>query len=274
MRIIDITDKYQEYILRGNDSAAYEESYPALFEHYCHYWGKRVPFTAPISEAEMVRNRALLNAGLGRIEACFARAWFDIAEMPVALFVGQDVSNGHAFEDHGEFVVWLPIETYTSHEKVDVFVTHEIIHALHYQAAPEFYFRTRSELYCLSRRLITEGIATFLTAAVLGIDDEAALWADYLDDHHRREWMAQCRNNRVGLARFMIDRFNDSDPETDIFRTADAGDIFRFRGGYYVGLEVIRAVAAEHGLTMKQLLSLRRPHLEELALNKLREMAG
>ena len=274
MKVIDITDKYKEYILRGHDSAAYENSYPALFEHYCHYWGKRAPFTAIISGAEVDRNRNLLTGGLSRIEARFARAGFEMAKRPVALFVGQDVSNGHAFEDDGTFVVWLPVETYTSPIKVVVFVTHEIVHAFHYQAVPEFYFHTRSEQHRLSRRLITEGMATYATAAVLGIDDEAALWADYLNEHRRREWMAQCRNNRVRLARFMIDRFNDNDPKNDIFRAADAGDIFRFRAGYYVGLEVMRAVVAEHGLTMMQVLSLHRRHLEEFVLSKLREMAG
>lgn len=274
MKILDLCQAYADCILGGNDLSAYENSYPALFDHYFHYWAKRDAVAASLSREEALRRRDMVAAGLGRLEIRFAQAGFDLADLTVVLFVGRNTSNGHAFKDQNRFIVWLPVETYTTPLLVDVFVTHEIIHALHYAAEPRFYFENRKERHSVSRQLITEGVATWLTAAILEVDAATALWADHLDPMRRGDWMRQCQNRRAELARFVIDNYYSDDPGIELFVIADTDDIFRFRAGYFIGYEVIRAVANQLESTPHALLSQPRPEFEDAVLRTLHEMAA
>ncbi|MDD4051387.1 MAG: DUF2268 domain-containing putative Zn-dependent protease [candidate division Zixibacteria bacterium] len=273
MKIIDLSDDYVECILGRQDLSAYENSCPALFNHYFKYWAKRAFFRASLNREEVLYKRDLVTAGLDRIEIRFAQAGFDIADLTVVLFVGTHTSNGHAFKDHDEFIVWLPVETYTTPLLVDVFVAHEIIHALHYAAEQRFYFEDAVEKQSVCRQLITEGVATYLTAVVLGVDEATALWADHLDQPRLADWMQQCQDRRADLARFLVEHYHSSDPEIGIFVVDDPDNIFHFRAGYYIGLEVVKSILDEHNLTPPRLLSLPRSTFGDAVLRKLQEMA-
>jgi len=272
MKTIDLTNDYLECVLGHDDLSAYENSYPALFDHYFTFWATRDSFQAAPNRGEVRCRRDLVIAGLDRLAARFENAGFDIADLTIVLFVGTHRSNGHAFKDHDEFIVWLPVETYTTPLLVDVFAAHEIIHGLHYAAEPRFYFQNADEKQFVSRQLITEGVATYVTAAVLGVDGPTALWADHLDPSTLADWMRRCRNRRAELARFLIEQYHSSDPEIVIFVMDDPGDIFRFRAGYFIGMEMIKSVVDEYELTLSRLLSLPRPNFEEAVLRKLHDL--
>jgi uncharacterized protein YjaZ len=274
MKIIDLSCAYVDCILGGDDLSTYEKSYPALFDHYFKYWANRTLFKASLNGEDVFRRRDLVTAGLGRLAVPFEKAGFGLADLTVVLFVGQDTSNGHAFKDNDGFIVWLPVETYTTPLLVDVFVAHEIIHALHYGATPRFYFENAMEKNSISRQLITEGVATHVTAELLGVDEATALWADHLAQSQLADWMRQCQDHRAELARFLIENYNSTDPKIEVFVIADADDIFRHRAGYFVGAEVIRAIADESESTLPELLAKPRPEFEAAVLRKLEEMAA
>jgi len=177
------------------------------------------------------------------------------------LFVGVDTSNGHAYRQGDRFRVWLPIESYRTEKLIDVFITHEMLHALHYEASPTFYFADTREKDNLGRQLMTEGIATCLTQRLLGTDDLTALWADFLPRDRGQEWLRECEARSPELVGLLRRNFDLSSDAISMFHAADPLDIRRYRAGYYVGLRLIEELMTEKRLTAGQLLQLERSAL-------------
>lgn len=170
MQIIDLTDKYCKYILKENSLKKYRLSYPVLFRHYFKYWANQKYWNKTLKTPKDVeKNKRLILSRLPYIIKRLSKHSLSVADIAVVLFVGQNTSNGHSFCEKGKWFVWIPIEAYTTKLQVDVFVTHEIIHAIHYSKQKEFYFSNIKEKSQLSRELITEGLATWVTKKVLNI---------------------------------------------------------------------------------------------------------
>lgn len=181
----------------------------------------------------------------------------------MSLFVGQNCSNGHAFKENGRFNVWLPVEAYESKEDIDTFVIHEIVHAFHYSANPKFYFKTKEEKMNVGRQLITEGIATYLTSKILKVSDKKALWADLLDQKELRDWFSACEDKRRELFDHVLNNFSLSKEDIQIFWANDPSDIYKYRAGYFVGLEVIKEFVRKEKVSDIDIINIKRDILEE-----------
>ncbi|MCP4580488.1 MAG: hypothetical protein GY839_02640 [candidate division Zixibacteria bacterium] len=264
MKIIDLTDYYTEYLANNGDLGTYEKSYPALFNHYFKYWADRIKPVAKISKAEISNRVKLITDSLNYLELKFNMAGFDIANLKIVLFVGVNKTNGHAFKDGDEYIVWLPIETYFSRQLCDVFISHEIGHALHYMSSEDFYFNDLSEKLTVSRQLVTEGLATFLSMKILNIGEGEALWADYLSREDKERWLSQCLLERKTLNKFVLDNFNKNDSRIGLFYANDPDNIYYFRAGYYVGLKLIEEVSAATKIGLSELLEMPRLTLDKL----------
>ncbi len=271
--LIDLTPQYLQSRLhqRGED---YFAAYPALFQHYYQHWA--APNDLASLPAEVVREKvALLKSRLPAIQEAFSQHGF-AETIPVVLFVGANTTNGHAFWDASRqaFVVSLPIEAYATPLQVDIFVTHEVIHALHYTRRPEFYFHDPSTQHLIGRQIITEGLATWGTLTLTGSDDLTALWADYVPRAFAQRWDAQCQARKQEMAQRILKAWNERQEGNDWFAMWDPEDVTRYRGGYYIGLQAIRKVHQEHALDLQALLSLARARFEELTLAALQEIAA
>jgi len=273
VELLDLTSEYPHYATRKSEKD-YFESYPALFQHYYRYWA--VPGDLVRLTEHAVKEKAgLIKSRLPSLEQKFTRKGFTDT-VRVVLFVGADTTNGHAFWDGNrqDFVTWLPVEAYATPLQVDVFVTHEIIHALHYTRSPDFYFRNERAKYLVGRQVITEGIATWGTKFITGQDDVRALWADYVSPSFAEQWYKQCRAESQVMAQRILDQWNESREENEWFSMWDKEDVTRYRGGYYVGLRVIEKACGEQALDLHSLLALGKQEAETLVLRILREMAG
>jgi uncharacterized protein YjaZ len=153
----------------------------------------------------------------------------------------------------------------------DIFLTHEIAHALHYALTPAFYFETVEEKDRISRTLITEGLATYLTCAALGQSEGDSLWGGYLPQEKLVRWMDACERHYPAMCAFLARNLDCSPSEHGLFCLYDteAMDVFCSRGGYFVGLRVIQAIAHGRGLTVADLLLLDRQAFEGLVRERL-----
>lgn len=270
MTILDLTEEYIALWAQGRSYDEYEKLYPSLFEHYFTYWCPRErEEPALIDEAIRERTKRVLR-WVKETKQAFEKQGLDVSDFAVALFVGKHTSNGHAFLDGDRWVVWLPVETYTSDSLARVFITHEIAHALHYRMSPDFYFHDPEAKNHFGRQLITEGVATYVTAEVLGISDVEALWGDYLSPNQAEAWLSKCRNREGELRDLCRNRFSDSVPDCEIFIANDPDDVLKFRAGYFAGLEVVRGVARNEESGLSDLLRLDRTLFERLALAEFR----
>ena len=272
IELLDITPKYLQYATQQREQA-YFATYPELFRHYYQYWA--VPGDLIRLPENVVQEKALLiKSRLPILEQGFTREGFSDG-VRVVLFVGSNTTNGHAFweEKAQSFVVWLPVEAYASALQVDVFVTHEVIHALHYARRPEFYFQNGKARHLVGRQVITEGVATWGTRVIMKYDDVTVLWADYVSSSFAKQWYEQCHVQLLDMAQRILNEWDESREENEWFSLWDERDVAHYRGGYYVGLQAIKKIYEEQALDLNTLLSLEKRGLEMLIMRMLREMS-
>lgn len=272
MRIVDLTEEFIEHVLHNHDPEGYEAVFPDLFAHYFAFWTRRQTYSPELTEQYVRQQAALIKESLLSFADRFAESGVALDDLEVVLFVGCMGSSGHAFKKDNSFVVWIPIERYPSKLTVEVFVPHEIAHALHYQNTPVFYFNTAEEKHRVSRQIITEGVATFVSMAVMNFDAKTALWADYLSKEQVDLWFQECLRQEELMNRYVLDNFHEQNVDLFTLREGDdVGNVLHFRGGYYVGLRLVERIVQARRLATSDIFSLSREEFEYIALERLRK---
>jgi len=259
MKVLDLKNEYDEY-LSHRSLEQYEEAYPALFEHYFSFWGNRDTFTTTLNKDEVSERVRLIKELLPDIEKSLEDNNLNSENLKLVLFVGQGCTNGHAFLDDDLFVVWIPVELYTTKIQVKSFLTHEIIHALHYGKNEDYYFRNKIEKSNPFRQLVTEGVATYVSKVIMNLSEEEALWADFLSDGEVKDWIDLCEKNKKEISKRVI--HNEKTVTENIFEANDPKNIFNFRSGYYLALRVMESLAKARGLAVKELLYMSKKELD------------
>lgn len=267
MRLVDLIPGYLKYIVEDDNYVRYQNMYPRLFEHYYQFWAKRKIHQSVLKKNEIIKKRNLIVSAIKKVVPVLNKFDPQVKDVPVTLFIGEGISNGHAFLDENEFVVWIPIEKYNTMEEARVFVTHEIIHAIHYSKNKDFYFDTIEKKNKISRLLFTEGIATYLSREILKLTDKHALWADFLKKKQLDNWINQCEANLLELKKYILQKFNSSDPSIKLFKCEDPNDILTFRSGYFVALKFVDYLVQCYSLTSTELLLLSKLDMEKLAID-------
>jgi uncharacterized protein YjaZ len=265
MVIKDITDSYIEHILKEDNLEEYEKEFPELFQYYFTFWAQRDYWHKELNKKQVSERKNLILSQLPIIEKKLIEHGFDTKSIRVILMVGQGTTNGHAFKYQNEFAIFLPIEEYETIEQVDIFVTHEILHALHYSAQPDFYFKTQEEKDSVFRQLATEGLATYLAKEVLGISNGKALWADYLSDDELSKWIKSCENEKQNLFKETRALIKEKSTKPDLFYANDANDIRKYRAGYFIGLEIAKEIARKNNFSVHDLLQIEKGRFEKMA---------
>ncbi|MEW5797003.1 MAG: hypothetical protein AB1772_11665, partial [Candidatus Zixiibacteriota bacterium] len=267
--VIDLVEDFISLCLQQNDTPVYEARYPSFFEHYYRFWCSRDRPRVD-SDARELRLRAARVRRAIDLCASRLRRW-DLSPqgLTVILFVGRNTSNGHAFLNGDKWVVWIPVETYSTDLLAKVFVTHEVVHALHYRGSPGFYFNDKQEKERLSRQLITEGVATFLTTVILDCSDQEALWGDFLTQHQYDTWPIECRKRALEFAKSCYEHFSESSYDSSFFRILDPKKIVADRCAYLLGLDIVRDVSRKENIAPLELLKLGREDFECRVLREL-----
>lgn len=255
MKIVDLTESYQKYYLDKKNLTSYLKTYPTLFDHYFNYWAKKEKFY-PFLNSQAIRLRLkYLYAALPQVEQKIEN-FLDLSlkDLKIIFFVGLNKTNGHAFEENKrKFTVWIPIESYTSRMRAEVFLTHEIIHALHYSLAPQFYFHNKKEMGRVGNCLITEGVAIFLTVKILRIDIKKALFADYLSTGEADFLMTDFKKHQKEILIYIAENFNKNDSK-GLFFAKDARSIWLYQGGYLAGYKIIMKISQKYKISPQQIL--------------------
>lgn len=249
------------------------ETFSNFRDHYAEFWSSEKN-SGTISGEEGQGDRDRLRNAIEHANRILSEAGFDTSEITALLFTGSGGANGHAYLQNGACAAWFDVECFGSERSARVFAMHELIHALHYRASPEFWFHSVEEQSLMWRQLITEGIATYATSWLLDISDAEALWADALPDGVRERWMAQCIEREGDLFRHASENFSRSMPNSHFFSTGDSSELFGFRQGYYVGLQLIREIVERNGLSLPELIAYPANELRALARETIQERAS
>lgn len=266
MKRINLIESYIKYILKNNDVKKYQNSSKYLFYHYLKYWAPRKTFYFVLSEKE-IKKRVKMALGItARIENNFNTFNVNLDKIDIIFFVGKNTSNGHSFLWKNRAIVWIPLETYKNKLQLEIFITHEIIHAIHYLKNKDFYFSNEKQKNSISRQLITEGIATFLTSAIMGVDDRKSLWADYITKNDYKKWINNCNKFRKNISKLAIKNFNSNTDNIGIFYFKTLNDIYNNRSGYFLGLEIIKWFCAKNNINFLKIIKVPKRILEKEAL--------
>ena len=206
----------------------------AFEEHLRQYWGG-------IHESVAFHTISVIDAYKCIHEVATTFSIHGIEDSKVLLMVLDDViqPNGHAFLFDGLAIAYYAIKAGYSLEYHRVFSTHEIIHAIHYQLSPTCYFNTIERHRHTGRQLLTEGIATTLSAQILNISMEKALWADIWPKNEIESWIRTCADSREDLFANALLSFNKASPLGMFDYVIDAEPIIS-RSGYWIGANFIQ----------------------------------
>ncbi|MBU0530983.1 MAG: DUF2268 domain-containing putative Zn-dependent protease [Candidatus Uhrbacteria bacterium] len=267
MEVKNLVRQYVDCVSANGDINDYLQTFSSLFEHYFSFWSvKNLPFSDNIDELIDAQN--LILKRLPYIEQQM-RAHSILAEdLRIVLFVGQNTTNGHAAFLDGDWWVWIPVESYISNIRVEAFLTHEIIHGIHYALHPDCYFNNSEQKYLLSRQILTEGLATYCTSQVMNLNQRQVLWADYISDQEYQSWLDQYEKNKSEIFSFVQKEWDHQNRA--LFEANDPNDILQFRAGYLAGLEIIESVAKQIG-SVRDLLEIDYGILEKMALEVIKE---
>lgn len=269
MKIVDLIPDYLAAVNKG-DCDSYTARMPELFDHYFSYWSPANPHIAAYPADTIKTGRRLILDGLEAVAPKLDDLGLDVSGLELVLMVGNGASNGHAVKLGGTFCVWLPAEAYQTRLRAEVFVAHELVHALHYTACPDAWFHTQAAKNDLIRQTATEGVATFISMTALGIDAGAALWADYLEESHLQDWLQACSTQEAGMTMMLLNAAAGiHGSSNDLFGMSRSGDPAFFRGGYYLGLRCISALVARFGWTSLELIQIPFHLLKERAISQL-----
>jgi len=269
MKLLDLTGLYCRTVAINGAWRDYEEQCPELFRHYFRFWAKRSYPDVKIPVNMLLSRSARITRRLPQLLRKFNEKGFDTSDLCIVLFVGKNCTNGHAFRGESGWVVWIPVESYATDLLIDVFVTHEIAHALHYESSSKFYFTSKPEHRDFARLLLTEGIATYLTTVILGCTDDVALWGDFLTAKQISNWRVNCERSWSLINDIAVRKFRSNAP-TELFQANDSKDVFKFRAGYLLGLELVKEVSSVENIAPNELVALSRKRFERLALNYLK----
>jgi hypothetical protein len=238
-----------------------------FLEHYFQYWADARNPLWETTELLEVR-RAQLQTHIDFCNDVLCQAGIIDSPITSLLFIGNGGANGHAWHNGLHFVAWFAIEALESEAQMRVFAMHELLHAVHYQRSPDFYFGSRDEKELVWRQLLTEGIATYLTMRLLHISEGEALWADYLQPQAIASWIASCERERYKLLHYMLEHLDSTD-SNELFLAGDATDVWSYRAGYYCGLKLINAIVTRLNLSDVELLNMPADRLRNVAYQEL-----
>jgi hypothetical protein len=274
MKIVDLTPDYLKSLAGKASFEEYRSTYAAFFDHYRKFWGGNDNFVPTLTIEEVKTRRDLMLRHLVASNTRLRECGFSTGDMSVVLFVGNRSADGHAFLDTDGAVAWFTIECFDSELEAKIFTMHELIHALHYAAQPEYAFQTVEHQRNIARQLIAEGIATYLTKRLWNETDGAVLWADKLPDAQLQAWMTDCRNAENTLFQFVAANFESSDLSINLFFSANPEDIYSYRAGYYVGLKLIGSIASANNFSDSDLLHIPLHEMKRLVWNELQSLTS
>ncbi len=159
------------------------------------------------------------------------------------------------------------MEVYPTEVTIDVFCSHEIAHALHYQLSPSCYFFSHEDKNIVSRKIITEGLATLISMTVMNVDEITALWGDYITITQKERWEKYCKKNHIDLINCVISNFHSISHDEILFFVNNSTDLHRSRTGYYCGLHIISQIKNYFHLSLKELMSIERQMLDDMIMN-------
>ncbi len=236
------------------------KEFPEFFSEYFKVMENEKEFHSKIpgivektNKEETLRNISILEKTAKEVEPIVKLANKENRFPGIVFFIGLNNFDGHGFLVSGKPYAFFNMTRMNQMMRLKRFSTkthlaHETFHALHYFYSPEFYPKkdifNRKELI---KKIIAEGIATYLSKKALKTSDADALWFGLLDEKDVSEWIKNCKRSLKEVQ----DRLNTHIDESfflSLFTVSgmDTESLKNGRCGYCYGTEIAELAAAEY----------------------------
>src|SRR5699024_9720631 len=174
---------FKEYFQSFNSNTNFEDDTRQLMQAYTlHDVSETVSFLESMAKEV-----------LNRINNCLNR---DV-DIDIVTFFGDCSYDGHGILIDKKPYVFFDLNAVMPRldfYNFNAFVTHEMVHSIHYSLNPDFYrgnHRTVEEKYL--KLLLSEGIATHLSYVISEEKIEDTYWFGYLESEQVWEWIKNCK---------------------------------------------------------------------------------
>lgn len=178
-------------------------------------------------------------------------------EIGLIIFIGNGNIDGHCIILDNYSYVFVGLEAIilrsNKNFNLDAFLSHEIIHAVHYNLNKEFYpknYNSIEDKYL--KPLIAEGFATFMSMYIFGISENLAYWLGFLESDEVSEWICNSKKIKtdigISLKKLIINKEFDIDMYNRLF-CIKSKKFTIYRIGYYYGCEIIRIICRQNNIS-------------------------
>lgn len=127
------------------------------------------------------------------------------------------------------------------------FVVHEVVHPIHYKLNPKMYFRYyKNYKEVVLKRMMIEGIATYLTKCFTHENDVDIFWLGYLDQTGVNNWIAYATEKKEAFGKKIKNLIETDELELEsgylLFSITDPEKLWEGRLGYYYGYDMIKSI--------------------------------
>lgn len=164
----------------------------------------------------------------------------------IVFMVGDQTIDSHGMLVDGKSYLLIDIANYArSRDNYNIisFMIHELSHAIHYSIRPDMYFRnfTHSSDKVI-KRLLLEGIATYITRELTNESDEDVFWLGFLDHEEIKIWMNYSEEKKFkvasNLTQFIEEGTWSSDQQYELFSIVNPDLLWQGRLAYYYGYQI------------------------------------
>ncbi|HEY8890334.1 MAG TPA: DUF2268 domain-containing putative Zn-dependent protease [Clostridium sp.] len=179
------------------------------------------------------------------------------SDIGLIIFIGDGHIDGHSIFLNNSTYVFIDLYAISSrfNKKYDLeaFLSHEIIHAVHYDLNKEFYpenYNLTEDKYL--KTLIVEGMATYMSISLFGISENSAYWVGLLAKHEVNEWVCNCENMKtnigINLKELISNREFDKNIYDRLFCIIKSENFTSYRIGYYYGCQIVKMIYYENSI--------------------------
>lgn len=166
----------------------------------------------------------------------------------VIIFIGDGSWDGHGIIIDGKPYVFFDLASQKGENEYNLqtYITHELIHPFHYYYSPDFYpgnYVTLIDKYF--RKMIAEGLATFLGYYFSGYDIADSYWLGIFNEKQVKKWIDNCKKAKSDIASRLQEVLREEKYDEYIYYKLFAiisEDFAENRYGYYYGTKIVENI--------------------------------